>query len=81
MGGGLFWKRSHRLLALAGLGLLGTRLTLLAAVLALPYARHLVGRCAAARAGPAHAGYFALYDLVEMFATVRGGLRHRVLVL
>ena len=80
MGGGLFWKRSHRLLALAALGVLGARLTPLAAVLALPYARHALGRCAAVGAGPAHAGYLALYDLVEVFATVRGGVRHRVFV-
>ena len=80
MGGGLFWKRSHRLLALAALGLAGTRLTPLAGLLVLPYARQLAARATAAHAGPAHLGFLALYDLVETFAAIRGGLRHRVLV-
>lgn len=80
MGGGLFWKRSHRLLALALLGVAGMRVTPLAGVLALPYARQLAARSSAVAGGPAYLGYLAIYDLVETFAAVRGGLRHRVLV-
>lgn len=77
----VFWKRSHALLAAALLGAALSRRFRPAIVLALPYAIELAERCAAAGASPAYASYFALHDLVEMGAAIRGGIRHRVLVL
>ena len=77
----IFWKQSHALLAQALLGLALTRRSRLAALLALPYALHLLRRCRSANATPAHAPYYALHDLVETYAVLRGAARHRVLVL
>jgi glycosyltransferase involved in cell wall biosynthesis len=77
----IFWKRSHALLAAALLGVVLSRRFRPAILLVAPYARHLAQRCEDAGAGPAYAPYFALHDLVEMGAAIRGGVRHRVLVL
>ncbi len=76
----IFWKRSHALLAAALLGVVVSRRFRPGALLAMPYALHLAERCAEAGASPAYAPYLALHDLVEMAAAVRGGIRHRVLV-
>jgi glycosyltransferase involved in cell wall biosynthesis len=67
------------LLAAAGLGL--ARRWRPAALLALPYLRNLAWRCERVDAGIAHAPYFALHDLLSLYATARGDLRHRVLVI
>lgn len=81
----VFWKHSHALLLRAMLGVLVVAARVPARVpaglaLLLPYLRHLVARCRQAHASPALMPYFALHDLLETYATVRGGLRHRVLV-
>jgi glycosyltransferase involved in cell wall biosynthesis len=78
---GLFWKSSHALLLLALLGLIVAPRHRLAALLVLPYARHLRARCIAENAGPGLAPYLAVYDAVETYATIRGGARAGVLVL
>jgi glycosyltransferase involved in cell wall biosynthesis len=78
---GLFWKRSHGLLLLAILGLLLASRHRSAALLALPYARHLRARCRTENASLALAPYIAIYDAVETYATIRGGVRAKVLVL
>jgi glycosyltransferase involved in cell wall biosynthesis len=77
----IFWKQSHALLAQALIGCALARRFPPAALLALPYLRHLLGRCEQVGAAPAYAPYLALHDLVEVGAAVRGGLRHRVLVI
>lgn len=73
---GLFRKPTHLLLvlALSGLALPG-RLRLVGMVLAVPYLRALRARGILEGGGLAMAPYFALHDLVEVYATVRGGLR------
>jgi hypothetical protein len=78
---GLFWKSSHALLLLAIIGIALSSRIRLAALLALPYARHLRARCKAEKA-PLHlAPYIALYDAVETYATARGAIRAGVAVL
>ena len=77
---GVFWKPSHALLLEAGFSLALARRFPPALLLALPYARHLAQRCRAAGASPAIAPYFALHDLVETATTLRGAVKHRVLV-
>jgi GT2 family glycosyltransferase len=78
---GLFFHRSHPLLAQAALAAVLARRTPAAAVFALPYVLHLQRRCRAARA-PAHAApFFVARDIVEIAATVRGAVRYRVPVL
>jgi GT2 family glycosyltransferase len=78
---GVFWKRSHALLLVAGVGALATRRWLPAAALVVPYGRQLRARMAAERAQPILAPYYVLHDSVEMLAMVRGGLSTRVLIL
>jgi GT2 family glycosyltransferase len=77
----VFWKESHALLLLAATGLaLAARWRVLG-LLALPYARHVLRRSRAAGSPAALAAWLAVFDAVETFATVRGGLRHRTFVL
>jgi len=78
---GVFWKRSHALLLAALAGLALSRRTPAALALGIPYLRELRARSGAAGAGPGLAGYFALHDLVETYATLRGAVAHRVLVI
>jgi GT2 family glycosyltransferase len=78
---GIFWKRQHALLAEAALGVLLARRSRLALLLALPYARHLRHRCRESGAPLGLAPYFAVHDAVETYTALRGGLRHRVLVI
>jgi GT2 family glycosyltransferase len=66
-------------LALAGLAL--ARLHRAATVLALPYARNVLGRSMSYDTGPALVPYLIAYDLVQAFTSVRGSIRHRTLVL
>jgi glycosyltransferase involved in cell wall biosynthesis len=78
---GVFWRGTHSRLLLAGLGLLLGRRFWPAYLLAFPYLRNLRGRCKVEDAGLILAPYFLAYDAVETFATVRGAVRHRVLIL
>lgn len=66
-------------LAIAGLGL--ARRHPAAVLLALPYARHLAGRCRQRRTSLALAPYYAAYDALSAWTSLRGSLRHRTLVL
>jgi GT2 family glycosyltransferase len=78
---GVFFHPSHPLLAQAVLaGLLATR-TPWALLFALPYAAHLVRRCQYAKSPVYAAPFVAARDCVEVVATLRGALRHRVAVL
>ncbi|MEA2397924.1 MAG: hypothetical protein QOK25_1480 [Thermoleophilaceae bacterium] len=79
---GLFWNGAHYLLVRALLGLaLRRRARPLALWLAAPYARHLLNRGRAEGGGPMAAPYYALHDLVELFAVARGAVRYRTPVL
>jgi GT2 family glycosyltransferase len=75
---GLFWRDSHGLLLLALLGALACRRFPPAAILAWPYLRNLRGRCNEVGAGPWAVAFLGLYDALETWATVRGGIRYRV---
>jgi glycosyltransferase involved in cell wall biosynthesis len=79
---GLFWKGSHYLLVrVLVAALLPRRLHLLRPWLAWPYVRHLADRGRDEGGGLLAAPYFALHDVVELVAVIRGALRYRVLVL
>jgi GT2 family glycosyltransferase len=79
---GLFWKGSHYLLVRALLALALPRLPRpLRLWLAAPYARHLLLRGSRDGGGPPAAPWYALYDLVELAAVVRGAVRYRTAVL
>jgi glycosyltransferase involved in cell wall biosynthesis len=66
------------MLALAGLSL--ARHQRFTALLALPYARNLLGR-AISSGGPALVPYLLAYDLVQAYTSLRGSIKHRTLVL
>ena len=73
---GLFRKPTHLLLTIAVLGLLlPGRLRLLAPAFALPYLRAIRARGILQGGGLAMAPYFILHDLVEVYATIRGGVK------
>jgi glycosyltransferase involved in cell wall biosynthesis len=78
---GVFFHPSHPLLAQAVLAAALTPKTRYAALFALPYAAHLVRRCQYAKSPVYHAPFVAARDCVEVVATLRGALRHRVAVL
>jgi glycosyltransferase involved in cell wall biosynthesis len=78
---GVFFHPSHPLLAQAVLAGVLARRTPAAALFALPYAAHLVRRARQTGAGPASAPFLAVRDAVEVVATVRGAIKHRVAVL
>jgi glycosyltransferase involved in cell wall biosynthesis len=78
---GVFWKRTHALLAVALLGILLSRRFWPALLLTLPYARALRARCIIEGYSLGYVPYLALYDLTEMTAAARGAARYRVLVL
>ena len=74
--GGVFRKHTHLWLAMAVAGLLlPRRLRLLAVPLAIPYLRALRARGILQGGGLAMVPYFVLHDVVEVYATIRGGLR------
>jgi len=78
----IFWKGSHYLLLRALVAaLLPRRLWLVRRWLGLPYLWHLVDRGRQEGGGLLASPYFALHDLVELVAVVRGAVRYRVLVL
>jgi hypothetical protein len=66
-------------LALAGVAL--ARRHRAGMLLALPYARNVVGRATSYDAGPLLVPYLVAYDLVQAFTSVRGSIRHRTLVI
>jgi glycosyltransferase involved in cell wall biosynthesis len=78
---GIFWKRSHELLLRAAVGLAIARRFPPAAVLAYPYARDVVRRTRRSGSPATYAPFLAAQDAVELYATVRGAVKHRVLVL
>ncbi len=78
---GVFWKRSHELLLAAVVGVAATRRFPPAALLVLPYARDVVRRTRRRGASASHAPHLALQDAVETYATIRGAVRNRTLVL
>ena len=78
---GVFRNPSLERLALALAGLLLARRHPAAALLALPYARNLVGRSRSTDAGPALVPYLLAYDLAQAYTSLRGSIRHRTLVL
>ncbi|MGH2951704.1 MAG: glycosyltransferase family 2 protein [Solirubrobacterales bacterium] len=81
--GGVLRSSAHaRLLwAVAGLALALSRRSLPPALLAVPYAKQLAWRCRRVNAGPQYSPYFVVYDLLSLYTTMRGDLRHRVLVI
>ena len=66
------------MLLLALVGLAGARRNRLAALLALPYARNLFKRSRASGATPVQAPFFLAFDLLQVAATARGAVRHRL---
>jgi GT2 family glycosyltransferase len=78
---GIFFHPSHPLLAQAALAAALVPATPLAALFALPYAAHLVRRCRWSRTPVYTAPFLAARDAVEIVATLRGAMRHRVAVL
>jgi glycosyltransferase involved in cell wall biosynthesis len=78
---GLFFDRSHPLLMQAALAAVLARRAPAAMLFAAPYALHLSKRCRKARAPLHMAPFFVARDVVEIAATARGALRHRVAVL
>jgi GT2 family glycosyltransferase len=78
---GIFWKPSHELLVQTVAGALLARRFPPALLLAIPYLRHLRSRCWEWDAPNPLAAYFVLHDLLETYTTVRGAIRHRVLVI
>jgi GT2 family glycosyltransferase len=75
---GVFWKRSHQLLLGATAGALLARRFPLALFLVVPYLRLLRTR---AWGRPWLVPFFAAHDALELYATVRGGIRSRTLVI
>src|SRR5829696_1170403 len=78
----VFWKGSHYLLVRALLALLlPRRWHAVRRWLARPYLWHLGHRGRLEGGGLLAAPYFAVHDLVELTAVLRGAVRYRVLVL
>lgn len=81
LGGGLVRNHAHLRLLVALGGLALSRRSRLALLLGLPYLRLLSVRAGPSGASPALAPYFVLHDLLTLATTLRGDLRHRVLVI
>lgn len=79
---GPFWKGSHYLLVRALIALaVPRRRRLLRVWLGYPYLKLLLDRGHSEGGGALAAPYYALYDLVELAATVRSAVRYRTLML
>lgn len=78
---GIFYERSHPLLLQAALGAALARRQPAAALFCVPYLMHLRSRCREREVTLAAAPYYALYDAVQIAATVHGAIRHRFPVL
>ncbi len=76
---GVFYDRSHPLLLAAGAGLV-TRRAPVAALLSIPYALDLRRRLRDRSARPRHAPFFLLFDVIQLWATLRGARRHRTFI-
>jgi GT2 family glycosyltransferase len=72
---------AHLLLLLALLSAALSRRRPIASLAALPYLKYLASRCRHSNSSLAYAPYFLIYDSLHLLATVRGDLRHRVLVI
>ena len=77
---GVIRNQAHLRALLAVIGLLGARRFAPLALLALPYAR-LLARRALDAGNPLIGPYSVAYDALTLLTTVRGDLRHRVLIL
>jgi glycosyltransferase involved in cell wall biosynthesis len=77
---GVFYDRSHPMLALPLLALLAGR-TRSAALLGLPYAHNLLARTRARGASPLAAPWLVAHDAVQLAATAYGAARNRTLVI
>ena len=77
---GVIRNQAHLRGLLAVIGLLGARRFAPLALLALPYAR-LLARRALDAGNPLIGPYSVAYDALTLLTTVRGDLRHRVLIL
>jgi len=78
---GVFYGRSHPLLAVAALALpLARRRPALAFMLLLPYAKLLRYRRRAGSARLRQLPFFIVFDVVQTAATLRGAVRHRILI-
>jgi hypothetical protein len=64
-----------------GAGLTLHRRPVAGALLALPYARNLAARCRERRVSLALAPYYAVFDILAAWTSLRGSVRHRILVL
>lgn len=78
---GRFYDRAHPLLLQALFAAWLTRRRPEAAAFCLPYLLNLRSRCAASRSPLYTAAYFAMFDAVQVAATLRGAVRHRLVVL
>ena len=81
LGWGFVRNHSHLRLLVALAGLLAARRRPWLALLAVPYLKLLLWRADRVGAGPAVAPYLAVFDLLTLYTTARGDLRHRVWVL
>jgi glycosyltransferase involved in cell wall biosynthesis len=81
LSGGLFFDQSHPLLAQAVIAAWAARRSPVAAVLALPYLVYVLRRTRAAGSPARHAPFLVVRDIVEVFSTVQGAVRHRAPVL
>jgi glycosyltransferase involved in cell wall biosynthesis len=78
---GVFYGRSHAFLAVAVAGVALVPVTPASLLLAAPYARHLVLRARHQGSGLRSLPVLAAHDAVQIAATLRGAVRHRVFVL
>lgn len=77
---GVIRNYDHLRLVVAAFGLMASRHFRPMALLAIPYAKRLLGRWARGEGSAPLVAYWALFDLLTLCTTVRGDLRHRVLV-
>jgi glycosyltransferase involved in cell wall biosynthesis len=75
---GVFYDRSHAYLLQAALAVVLARRTPAALLFAAPYAARMVRRSRAEGKPLRAAPFFVLRDAVEVFAALRGAVRHRV---
>ncbi|HMJ33988.1 MAG TPA: glycosyltransferase [Baekduia sp.] len=79
--GGVFYKRSHALMLEAALGLWLARRAPAAALFAFPYLSNVASRTRMRHGARRDIPFFVLWDAVELAATVRGAVRHRLPVI
>jgi glycosyltransferase involved in cell wall biosynthesis len=78
---GVIRNPAHVRLILAASGCVLTRKKVVRLLLALPYAKLLSWRCRRVGASLAYSPYFTLFDLLSLLTTLRGDIRHRILVI